>query len=283
MASPDLLLRMRSLADLANMHSKSGLDYSLALQNCLDDSVAPYIAVFEGDILLADSWFIRLLTALKEAEKITSGKRWLLMRLFNEERATGFSSKHPFGNNVPWIILGIDFFVMFAAWNLQKVGRMMRSRRMDWITKSFVLIACCFTVPAFTTLFFQTGKATVLPPSPGLRIENYGCCTQGMVYPRAEVAGLVDELRRRAEEENYDVVIDEYSWKREGEGLDHLALYPMMVQHVGFESLISPDRDGDKHVWSMAYEDLGAKELEGEHEVMVKEMFGEGAWVDNRP
>ena len=155
-------------------------------------------------------------------------------------------------------------------------------------TPNFCLVLCGFVIPAFTILFFQTGKATVLPPSPGLRAENFGCCTQAMIYPRAEVSSLIDELRRRAEEEDYDVIINDYSWQRggsvsSGERMEHFSLYPIMVQHVGFESVISPDRDSDKQIWSMAYEDLQPEKLRKEHESMVKGMFGEGFWLDNRP
>lgn len=217
-------------------------------------------------------------------------KRWLLMRLFNEERASGFESRHPLGNKVPLIIVLINLPVIFISWNLRRQAKKFGSRRADFITRNFVVVLCGFTIPAFTILFFQTGKATVLPPSPGLKIENYGCCTQGMVYPRSEVSGLIDTLRNRAEEENYDVIMDDYSWRggvnaEDGKDgwLDHLALYPMMAQHLGFESVISPDRDGDKQIWSMTYEDLSPARLWKDHEALIKGMFGEGAWVDNRP
>lgn len=289
-ADDDLLSRMTKLAEAQNFHAKSGLDYSLVLQNCLDNSTAPYIAIFEGDIQLAESWFARVLWALKQAEVMMQDKRWLLMRLFNEERASGFSSRHPLGNNVPLIILLINLPIIFMSWNLRRLAKRFGWRKVDWITTNFVLVLTLFTIPAFTILFFQTGKATVLPPAPGLRIENYGCCTQGMVYPRSEVGGLIDALRNRAEEENYDVIMDDYSWKggvkdKEGKDvwLDHLALYPMMAQHLGFKSVISPERFNDQQIWSMAYEDLIPARLWKDHEALVKGMFGEGAWVDNRP
>lgn len=216
-------------------------------------------------------------------------KRWLLMRLFNEERASGFESRRPLGNNVPLIILLIILPVIFISWNLRRLAKKFGSRKADFITRNFVLVLCGLVVPAFTILFFQTGKATVLPPTPGLKIENFGCCTQGMVYPREEVAGLIDTIRNRAEEENYDVIVDDYSWRggvkaEDGKDvwLDHLTLYPMMAQHLGFESVISPDRDNDKQIWSMAYEDLTPARLWKDHEALIKGMFGKAAWVDNR-
>ena len=47
--------------------------------------------MLEGDVLLADSWLIRTVKALQEAEQKVglTTREWLYLRLFNQERSTG--------------------------------------------------------------------------------------------------------------------------------------------------------------------------------------------------
>jgi hypothetical protein len=84
--------QLLSLEKAENWQQKSGTDYAIALQMCLDNSSAPFVAIFEGDVVLADGWVARTLLGLREVEKQMQamGRRgqWLFMRLFNEERAS---------------------------------------------------------------------------------------------------------------------------------------------------------------------------------------------------
>lgn len=45
---------------------KVGLDFAYAFDDCYVSSSAPYIAILEGDVLVADGWFARVLMGLKE-------------------------------------------------------------------------------------------------------------------------------------------------------------------------------------------------------------------------
>lgn len=267
---------MVKLAQEQNWHAKSGLDYALALKNCLDNSTAKYIVIFEGDVLVAESWFSRVMWHLREFyERGGSDEKWLQLRIFNEERASGFTDKEIFRNNVPLICVLAGLGVAGSILALRSLSRRKGSRKLDFATNYFILVLCALTIPSFIILFFATGKATVLPPSPGLRYENFGCCTQAMIYSRAHIQGIYDALTTDYMTWDYDIRIKQYG---RDNGVKGLSLYPMMVQHLGFESVINPDR-GDA-IWSVAFEGLRRERLREEHRRMHGSLLGEEAWVD---
>ncbi len=55
----------------------------------------------------------------------------------------------------------------------------------------------------------------------------------------------------------------------------------MMVQHMGFESIINPTRERGRAIWSMAFENLSGKKLAKEHRKMVGRLFGEYVWLED--
>ncbi|KAF2099547.1 hypothetical protein NA57DRAFT_75046 [Rhizodiscina lignyota] len=265
---------MKVLEKEKKFHEKAGLDYSVALQRCVADSAAPYIAIFEGDVIIADGWFARTLLGLKDIrEQYEMGtKQWLYMRLFNEERSTGWATKDPLGNNVLWISLGVDVFLCAIAFLLKRHSRLLG----PLFSPLSMLIICLITVPGLVILFFQAGKASMLPPSTGVhREDGFGCCNQGMIYPREVAADLASYLEEMAANMPHDNAIMEYHRKKQ---LALFALYPMQVQHVGFRSIITPNRRDDMEVWSMAFESLSPTNLAHDHERMVKEIYGDKAW-----
>jgi hypothetical protein len=102
-------------------------------------------------------------------------------------------------------------------------------------------------------------------------IQPWGCCTQGEIFPRAKVPELITQLRDRAKTSPADITV----WNHAAdEHLLRLVLDPPMVQHVGFSSVLAPDRKKGKSVWSVAFEDLDAGKLEDDHRRMVKELYG---------
>ncbi|KEQ90491.1 hypothetical protein AUEXF2481DRAFT_33925 [Aureobasidium subglaciale EXF-2481] len=74
-----------------NYERKGVSDYIYGLEHCLNETQAPWIAMFEDDIIFADGWLAYTLSTLADFEaKIkskTSGPHELLfLRLFNQER-----------------------------------------------------------------------------------------------------------------------------------------------------------------------------------------------------
>lgn len=218
------------------------------------------------------------------------GKMWLDMRLFNEERSTGWATNGLFANNVPLISLGVDVVVIIVALILKRTNRAIGSL----FTPLSLVIICLFTVPGFVIFFFQAGKASMLPPSPGLKREDgFGCCNQGLIFAREHVADLASYLDEKSTSMPHDNAMMEYSRQKR---LARFAMYPMSVQHVGklcrssrllhllisvagFRSIINPHRSDEMEVWSMAFEGQSPKQLAQDHERHVKEIYGPDAWT----
>ena len=177
---------------------KVKFDFACALRHVHRTSSSPYIALFEGDIMVADGWVARTISALRDVERRVERHhlRWSDMRMFNTENMIGFDSKHPLGNNVPIISLGISVGLFIAFRALARVSR--KGRQV--FTWQFNVIVCCITVPAFVILFFRAGKSSVLPPWPGVSVQNWGMCTQGMIMPRSVVPGLAEAILAHREQ-----------------------------------------------------------------------------------
>ena len=201
---------------------KVRFDFAYALRHVHRTSSSPYIALFEGDIMVADGWVARTISALRDVKR--HHLRWSDMRMFNAENMIGFDSHHPLGNNVPIIILGVSagLFVVFRA-----LARVSRTGR-EVFTWQFNVVVCCVTVPAFVILFFRAGKSSVLPPWPGVSVQNWGMCTQGMVMPRSVVPGLSEAIL--AHKEQPDRAFRDFARDK---GYDRLVLDPIQVQHMG--------------------------------------------------
>lgn len=258
---------VRHLEESDNYREKGVFDYVQALQKCYDTG-APYIGVFEDDILLADGWLVRTLRGLEDI--ISSGQdetSWLFMRIFNQERSTGWASHRVLGNNEAFIILGIALgFILpisLARWKWRSVRQYL-----DWETL-FVLIF--MFNPAMVILFFQCGKASLLPPSPGIAAEGFGCCSQAMIFPREQVPGLIEYLKwmRRGQ---VDLLLKHHAKE---EDLLRYNLYPVQAQHIGIDSARKTLKSEAAAIWSMAYENLDAGSLRREHRDMVLDYYGQ--------
>jgi hypothetical protein len=218
---------LKELEREKKLYRKVALDFSNALGYCYNSSSSPYIGVFEGDVIFANGWLARSLIGVHDIAKRTaeSGKKWLDMRLFNHERNIGFASNKIFGNNVPLIILGVSggtFFILQLLRYFTAVGQRI-------ITISFLFVICCITIPLFITVFFQSGKASVLPPAAGVKLQPWGCCTQGIILPREQVTGLMAELVKRASTPP-DLIVNDYA---RDNGMLRYALDPVQIQHMG--------------------------------------------------
>jgi len=209
-----------------DLGKKTGLDFSNALDQCYRNTSSPYIAVFEGDILFANGWFARAQVGLGEIEERvrTTHETWLDMRLFNEERSVGWADNRFLGNNVPFIAAGIAIVLVGTHLVLA------RFFKRTFISNQTLTIICCVSVPLFVIFFFQAGKSSVLPPRPGVKLQNWGCCTQGLILPRSQVPDLVAKLRSRAGEAPTDLIVIDHA---KDEGLSRFALDPVQVQHMG--------------------------------------------------
>ncbi|KEQ90490.1 hypothetical protein AUEXF2481DRAFT_568352 [Aureobasidium subglaciale EXF-2481] len=120
------------------------------------------------------------------------------------------------------------------------------------------MIVCLIVVPAFFMLFFQAGKVSLLPPQPGIRQEAFGCCSQGLVFPRDMVPCVVESLRDRGSGQ-VDLILKDIA---KDEGLALYAQYPVMIQYLGSNSVRGTKPYEARAIWSMAFATLSARELE---------------------
>ncbi|KAL4920392.1 hypothetical protein BDW62DRAFT_209198 [Aspergillus aurantiobrunneus] len=254
-----------SLKKTGRYAEKGIFDYTHALARCYE-SGTPYIAMFEDDTLFADGWFIRTLHGLGELRSRTNPHAWLYMRLFNQERSTGWASHDIGGNNESWIILGLGLAISALA---------VLVRRRWWLARVFVDPSTIFVLvfvlnPALVLLYFQCGKASMLPPRPGVYDEPFGCCSQAMVFPRVQ-APLVMEYLQGQGKGQVDLMLNDLAEEAE---LSRYALYPVQAQHIGIDSARQTEENEAQAIWSMAYEDLDPTRLALGHREMVAEYYG---------
>lgn len=242
--------------ELRNDFSKKGVfDYTYALKKC-HETGAPYIGFFEDDILLAEGWAVRTLVGLKNMfESDDKPKPWLYMRLFNQERSTGWENRYVGGNNEHWIILAIWFGILFLSLIAKKNSSL--ARRL--LETSNVCVILFILVPGLVILFFQCGKASLLPPSPGVFEQPFGCCSQAMIYPREQIPPLIEYLTSK-ERGQIDLLLDEYAVEAD---MARYSLYPVQAQHIG-ESIYC--------TWPKEY--LGLIEITHRHQFRKKNGIG---------
>lgn len=262
------------------------MDYALVLQRCLDKTDAPYIAAFEDDTLIARGWVAPTIFAMNKVDDFvrrnsrfvrTSSDTvdWLDVRLFNQERSTGWASRRIGDNHEYHIILSLD--ILFLA--LFFLFRRRRSAVLQRYTDNWTMaLVCLLVLPAIVILFFQSGKASLLRPWPGLTIENFGCCSQALVFNRRQVPALIEHLRasleaqsRGLEDVQYDMRTRDFA---RNAGLERLALYPMQVQHIGTHSVAGSAAAEAQAVWSIAFEDLDPARLARKHDKAVEKLYG---------
>ena len=214
---------LQTMEKNGDFETKGVFDYVYALGECYTAGT-PYIGIFEDDIMLADGWLVRTLLALEKLPSSNDGS-WLFMRLFNQERSTGWAHGHIGGNKEHWIILGIGLGITILVLAARTFSRSTRAH----LDVGTLLVVVLLLNPALVVLFFQCGKASLLPPSPGVFAENFGCCSQAMVFPRAQVQALMGFLRKQKRGQ-VDLLLKKRALEM---GLTRYSLYPVQAQHIG--------------------------------------------------
>ena len=276
------------------LERKTVHDYAYALDRCLQTTDAPYIALFEEDILLADGWAARTLANLRIVEDMMRDPRrrdpkrgqvepgrpntWLYLRLFNQERSTGwFGGTGFWSNNAHLISLAVTLPLLMILLLARRRMPRHAARNLDGWT---LLVICGVAVPLTVWLFFASGKASLVGTPPGVREEFFGCCNQALVYNRAHAGALaksmMDSAVARASPGRSDMLPKTFARHR---GLARISAYPMLAQHLGRVSAIDTSDDEARRVWSMAFEDLRPDRLAAQHAADVRALFGDDAWT----
>jgi hypothetical protein len=251
----------RSDGDARELNVNS--DYIYVLTKCLNETDAPYIAIFEDDIIFADGWLVKTLNALKDAQ-LRASSSWIYLRLFYTETSLGWQAAEDFwyGHQVLTFSLamgGLLLLLLLGKWCLRPLDR-----RLDVFT---MIVLVLIAAPAFTALVFMTGKYNLNPLRGVERMDKYGCCTQALVFPRSQTEGLLGYLKQRGSGQT-DSLIEEYA---DAEGLERYALAPQVVQHVGLISSRNNLAINAKSTWAFWFETQDPLKLREEHDHLVSE------------
>ena len=238
-------------------------DYVYVLEKCLNETDAPYVAIFEDDVIFADGWLVKTLNALGDAQ-LRASSSWIYLRLFYTETSLGWQASEDFwyGHQVLTFSLsmgGVLLLLLLGKWYLRPLDR-----RLDLFT---IAILVCITAPAFTALVFMMGKYNLNPLRGVERMDKYGCCTQALVFPRSQTEGLLNYLKQRGDGQT-DSLIEEYA---DSESLERYALAPQVVQHVGLISSRNNLEINAKSTWAFWFETQDPLELREEHDRLVSE------------
>lgn len=181
------------------------------------------MAIIEDDVIASSNWFQRTIQAVDQLDQT-----WLYVRLFYSETYLGWNSDE-WGQYSVWIARTMA--VTLGA--LLVVRKLLSLRRsggagvgvMSVWTIVVVLGVC---MPLTLVLYFLAGRLSMQPLPHGLvRMDNYGCCSQGLVYPHDKVPLLLHELTPGLFPDQRMEAVAEKT------GLARWALVPCVLQHVG--------------------------------------------------
>ncbi|KAF4556797.1 Hypothetical protein D9617_1g086790 [Elsinoe fawcettii] len=240
-----------------NFYAKGVYDYNYLLDACLGTS-APYIAVFEDDIIFAEGWLAKTLRGLAQL-KAQKRKKWLYLRLFYTETSLGWEKEDFWYRNMPLAFILPSALVGLVLLLLRRTHKARQA--LDPLSCAAVV---CISVPAFVALAFMSGKYNLAPLRGVVEMNKFGCCTQALVFPRYQVESLRNFLRERGSGQT-DALIEEYA---DRSGLARYALAPQVVQHVGMVSSRDNLAINTRSTWAFWFETQTKERLAREKEAV---------------
>ncbi|KAK3312653.1 hypothetical protein B0H66DRAFT_524053 [Apodospora peruviana] len=270
------------LQEAHDFQRKGVLDFLYLLEECYNDTTAPYIGVFEDDIIFAGDWFARTLLALQHLTNTTDNtgtNGWLYLRLFNSETFLLWNPNKDWVFDHIWITLVLVIFssatfLLIVRCSVHPCGR---------LETSTIVALSVVVIPGFTVLAFMAGKYNL--PMYSLRgggvldyhrkllelgglnknssgvvpMDTRGCCSQALVFDRRRVPELAAYLRNRGRGQT-DLMMEEYC-DRPGGFLYRFAHGEQAVQHVGVVSSRGGSSNGARSVWAFYFEENTVDEI----------------------
>ncbi|PSK45206.1 T-complex protein 1 subunit zeta [Elsinoe australis] len=250
---------IQGLEESRNFYAKGVYDYVYVLNHCLHNSTAPYIAIFEDDIIAAEGWLFKTLKALSQLRR--QSKSWLYLRLFYTETSLGWDDSIDFWYRNMYLTFAMLISSTAAILLLiRKCDHRIR-HKLDLLTIAAISLV---SVPAFTALFFMIGKYNIMPLQGAELMNKWGCCTQALVFPRHQVESLINFLQERGSGQT-DALIEEYADRAR---LQRYALAPQVVQHVGLISSRDNLQINTRSTWAFWFEAQDPGKLRREHAAM---------------
>jgi GR25 family glycosyltransferase involved in LPS biosynthesis len=246
------------------------LDHSVLVETCRKRE-ADYFALIEDDVIASRDWYARLRAGIGEVHARTVQKAstndWLYLRLFYSEIFMGWNNEEVFDYMQTIVLL---YGALIAVLALAMFYRRRRFRRAHAkqsapVTSSVsphgfgytaALVLGLWT-PACIVLVFLAGRITMHRLQfwrPSVRpMQRYGCCAQGMIFPRRHLDGLQVLFREPPYDFPGDMILEGYAGDR---GLTRWALDPSVLQHIGFIESSDTGGDGPRkaEVWNFSFE-----------------------------
>lgn len=244
---------------------KMRLDHAVLFETCRDYG-SPYFALIEDDVVASPDWFAKLKKGLAyvESRSAKTNKDWIYLRLFYSETFMGW-------NKEEWLSYSQNVFliytmVLLAAFITRSLHRKRKSAAGS--ARSLALIMALVLglwIPATIALYFAAGRISTsrINPlawswHPAREMPNYGCCAQGLVFPRRHLEGVLSLLRRPPFAFAGDQILEDYAGER---ALSKWALEPSVLQHVGLRQSSAGDRRAE--VWNFSFERQRGGSVEG--------------------
>lgn len=176
------------------------------------------------------------------------GHEWLYLRLFYTEKLLGWNSEE-------WLrYFGCSILAFMVTATILVTSRNYSRWLRKHLSNISMMVICCFCLPATILLYFVAGRGSMQPPPPGLhRMEQFGCCSQGLIFPRLIVPRAMDTIKHATNPHYYvDMTLERWT---NSEGLPRFALVPPLLQHVGLKSSKGSKFDeGANSIWNFAFE-----------------------------
>jgi hypothetical protein len=251
-------------------HRTKGLyDYNYLMKACLAKNT-PYIALLEDDVVAMDGWYHRTVNGIRQAETqsglMKPSRDFLYLRMFYTEEYLGWNNEN-WPTYAFWTILFISgsICLVFGLRMAYQYPRRLLTLRLS-------LAIVTLIVPWAVIMVFAAGKVTVLPLPEGINeMNNFGCCAQGLVFPRHKARELVDWFTS-SQVGFADMLIEQYA---DEHGEQRWALTPSIIQHIGTKSSKPDDFEhGAKFskpvsatIWNFDFEKFVPKALRNEHDL----------------
>lgn len=253
--------RLRSQESAKGHEKKALFDYSYTLQTCLN-TTASYILMLEDDVLAAEGWYSRTRAAIEEMEMQPRFDKSLYLRLFYNTRLQGWNSQ--FWPYYLWWSIVAELSLAAVLWLLR---RNISSAR-QFLTPRTIATMLLVCSPACIGLYFAAGRQIVtLTPTDIHEMNQFGCCSQALLFPRGKCPPLLDYFKRKKRGLR-DELIEKYADENQ---LTRWAMTPSVFQHIGARSTKwrgAGSEDVDKNgmtstekIWNHHFEAFDASRL----------------------
>ena len=219
------------------------------MKDCFETG-AEYVAMIEDDTLAVAGWLPRLVDALDAVatnmRNRPRGEKWIYLRLFYTDDLLGWNSED-------WPVYLSGSFIFWASVTAMMVALKKRfPRHLEPLTFGTMATVSSFCIPAVVLLYFMAGRQTVSPISPGIHEMNkYGCCSQGLVFPRSIIPPLVQQMDLETRG-LVDMMIEKIA---DRSGYVRWAVVPPLLQHIGTTSSKGYGFDvSAQRLWNFRYE-----------------------------